>query len=893
MMPSPSRAACARRDRSNGLTWRPIALAASLALPWAAHAQSTAPLVQLVSGSADATVVRITVPRPVFETVQTDAGAFQRFSVRQGGFAVDNSQPGLPELPAGGFSAALPVDLKESPDVSIVPEGGIQRLTARIYPVQPPEHAREKEEDAKKPFVFNAETWGKGVLKPGESRGRLPIGQGDVRVEGFRLAPYGYDPASQVVTWYPSYLVTIKHPGRCFTYDRLLNKDWITTRQEKGFDPIDQRIEALPQPALRFALNQSLAKELRCLPPGVTINPGIFGSRFLIVTHPNFLDAANDLKAHKQALGISTRVVTTSEITGASPTATRTQIRNWIANYYNTHLVRPKWVLFMGDAEFIPTNYDEVSPFSTDPVSPEYARSAGDMWYGQFQPGDDAFTVPPFGIGRLPVDTLAQAQTIVSKVKSYELFPPSNPVLGSDFYNRLTFASHFQADDGGQRDERWFVETSEIVRNHATSLGYNVARLYWAPGSSDPRFYNSGAAIPAALRKPGFPWNASSADVISSINAGSALVYHRDHGWWTGWSHPGFSTGNVASVSVTGNQFPVVLSINCASGIFDNETVDLPPQVVSPGYGPSMTTTYFSEALLRKADGALAVIGDTRISSTTANNHMTLGLFDGIFPGLLPYGSTTPSKRLGDLLNYAKTYIKQVSAGSAANSHPLQSGGTQPGVATLRHELNIYNLLGDPTVKLRVSPQGLLPWPVFIQRIQLEGRILRVQLKPNDRPVPEGDWVTLVALDPDKGTVVGRGVADAGGNASIDLGDNPPKNVIVRAAAGEGTADQVATNEVDTDGDGVVDSRDNCTAVKNANQRDTDLDGYGDACDADVNNDGIVNSIDLSIVRRDFGTSARGGDQNGDGIVNALDLSAVRRLFSTRPGPSAWHTGAR
>jgi len=847
----------------------------------------------LISSDTEQTTVRIIVPKPVLETVKTEAGAFQRFSSREGGFAVDNSEPGLPELPAGGFSAALPLDLEGSPDVSIVPEGTVQRLSARIYPVQPPEHAREKEEDTTTPFVVNPDAWAKGVFKPGQSRGSLPIGQGDVRVQGFRLAPYGYDPSNQVLSWFPSYLVTIKHPGRCFTYDRLLNKEWIATRQEKGFDAIDQRIEALPQPAMRFALNKQVAEAMRCVPPGLTISPTLFGARFLIVTHPNFLTAANELKAHKEALGISTRVVTTSEITGASPSATRTQIRNWIANYYNGHLVRPKWVLFMGDAEFIPTNYDEISPFVSDPNSPEYARTAGDMWYGQFAPGADAFTVPPFGIGRFPVDTLAQAQTIVSKVKAYELFPPANPIFGSDFYSRLTFASHFQADGTGLTDKRWFVETSEIVRNHALSLNYDVARHYWAPGTSDPRFYNSGAAIPAALRKPGFAWNATGADVAASINAGSALVYHRDHGWWTGWSHPGFGTSDLGLVSVTGNRFPVVLSINCASGIFDNETVDLPPQAVAPGYGPSMTSTYFAESFLRKSDGALAVIGDMRISSTTANNLLTLGLFDGIFPGLLPYGSATPSKRLGDLLNYAKTYIKQVAAGSATNSHPLQSDGTRPGVATLRHELNIYNLLGDPTVKLRVSPKGLLPFPVGILKATLEGKIVRVQLKPTDRSVPDGDWVTVIALDPEKGTVLGRGVADAQGNASIDLGDNAPKNVIVRAAAGEGTADQVASTEVDTDGDGVPDSHDNCVNVKNTNQRDSDGDGYGDACDADVNNDGIVNSIDLSIVRRDFGTTAHTGDQNGDGIVNALDLSAVRRLFSTRPGPSAWHPGVR
>ena len=63
----------------------------------------------------------------------------------------------------------------------------------------------------------------------------------------------------------------------------------------------------------------------------------------------------------------------------------------------------------------------------------------------------------------------------------------------------------------------------------------------------------------------------------------------------------------------------------------------------------------------------------------------------------------------------------------------------------------------------------------------------------------------------------------------------------------------------------------------------------GDACDADVNNDGIVNSVDLAQVRVDFGKRGRSlADLNGDGVVNAVDLAQVRRLFGTRSGPSAW-----
>ena len=301
------------------------------------------------------------------------------------------------------------------------------------------------------------------------------------------------------------------------------------------------------------------------------------------------------------------------------------QIRNWLSNHWNTSIVRPKWVLLMGDAEYVPTHYDQVNSWDS-------ARNAGDIWFGQFLPGATASTVPPFGIGRFPVDTLAQANTMVSKVIAFENFPPPDAAIGQDFYSRLTFASYFEGN--GSTDERWFAETSEVVRNHAIAQGYGVQRIYAASNASNPTFWRGGGAVPMALRKPGFAWNGNAADVANAVNAGTALFFHRGHGWWTGWGDPSFGLGNLGAISVTGNRYPVVFSVNCASGIFDNETVDLPGNVVGGGYGPAVGSTYWAESFLRKADGALAVIGDTRSSSTVDNNHLTMGLFDAIFPGL-------------------------------------------------------------------------------------------------------------------------------------------------------------------------------------------------------------------------------------------------------------------
>ena len=90
----------------------------------------------------------------------------------------------------------------------------------------------------------------------------------------------------------------------------------------------------------------------------------------------------------------------------------------------------------------------------------------------------------------------------------------------------------------------------------------------------------------------------------------------------------------------------------------------------------------------------------------------------------------------------------------------------------------------------------------------------------------------------------------------------------------------------DSDGDGVADAADNCTLVPNADQRDTNGDGFGNACDADLNNDGVVNVVDLGLLRAVFFTGDADADFNGDGVVNVVDLGIMRAGFFAPPGPS-------
>ncbi len=104
----------------------------------------------------------------------------------------------------------------------------------------------------------------------------------------------------------------------------------------------------------------------------------------------------------------------------------------------------------------------------------------------------------------------------------------------------------------------------------------------------------------------------------------------------------------------------------------------------------------------------------------------------------------------------------------------------------------------------------------------------------------------------------------------------------------EGTAPDCS----DFDGDLVCDSIDNCQLFENGpnqgglDQLDANLDGYGNRCDADFNNDGAINGGDWGALTCCFSSPNRTVDLTGDGIVNGADFNAFISLFNTAPGPS-------
>ena len=82
---------------------------------------------------------------------------------------------------------------------------------------------------------------------------------------------------------------------------------------------------------------------------------------------------------------------------------------------------------------------------------------------------------------------------------------------------------------------------------------------------------------------------------------------------------------------------------------------------------------------------------------------------------------------------------------------------------------------------------------------------------------------------------------------------------------------------MDQDLDGIPDGSDNAYLTANPGQDDTDGDGYGNAADCDLDNNGSIDIIDFNLFRSSFSGSGSGSsDFDSSGNVDILDFGIFR-----------------
>jgi len=521
-------------------------------------------------------------------------GVPSMWTVEDGGEVFTQIQlPGIP-CPIGGPGLpAVPLYHR----LIAVPRGAGVQITGtahkgmtiylNLYPVQTqPMDSDEKEP----PFVKDAAVYDKNALFPGKALSVKSVGYiRDVQIAEITCATGQYNPLNDTFTPYDSVDFEVEYTGG--------TENFLTDASDSPFDSTLTMVDGL-------VMNSDI---LGGFGRDDDINDWVrAGEEFLILTHPDFLVAANSLAEWKNEQGIITRVCIVNDGTGPGPD-TAEEIDDLIEHDYDECLVRPSYVLLLGDAEFIPTFYVE------DYRNPDRSL-ASDYPYADVNDQGNliGFMFPDIGVGRISVDNLAEANTVVNKIIAYEKTPPEV----ASFYENATVVSQFQYCREGHSgwDERTFVEASEFTRDALLNHGYTVERIYTETDSSTtPRRYFDGTHLPVDLGLySDFPWDGGTQDIIDAFTdpAGRFLITHRDHGWTEGWIHPSFTIDDILN-NLDGQNpalLPVVFSINCSSGLFDNETCDN-----CWGLGIKADGIYFCEALLRKANGgAVGAFGATR-----------------------------------------------------------------------------------------------------------------------------------------------------------------------------------------------------------------------------------------------------------------------------------------
>ena len=255
-----------------------------------------------------------------------------------------------------------------------------------------------------------------------------------------------------------------------------------------------------------------------------------WGADIIIISYSDLLESIRSLKELREQQGWSVVLVDVQDLYdefnfGAkSPWA----LKDFLTLAYGYWNPQPRYLILVGDTSYDPRNYLGYGEFDLVPtkfVDTEYLKTASDDWFVDFN--DDQ--LPEMAVGRLPAESSEEAETIVSKIVSYE-------------------------GAAGSMNEALLVADVNDFIDFEGACG-EVRRLL--PGNITVREIFRGQSSTAR------------SDLLDLLNQGQSLVNYFGHGSTKIWKGNLLTSLDAWALTNSPN-LPFLVSMTCLNGFFQD-----------------------------------------------------------------------------------------------------------------------------------------------------------------------------------------------------------------------------------------------------------------------------------------------------------------------------------
>lgn len=401
---------------------------------------------------------------------------------------------------------------------------------------------------------------------------------------------------------------------------------------------------------------------------------------FIIVTPPIFEAQANELADRRRQEGLSVEVVLVEQIFNefSGGQVDPRGIRDFFRFVYDQGPEDEptfRYALLFGDGHFnyrrlggeAPVLTNWIPPFETEEsFDPERSYTSDDylglldedegLWpYTRTTHGNSLDEQVDIGIGRLPVQTVRDAEAMIEKIKHYE-----DPATYGPWRQRYLFI----ADDGFNGLAAELENTPDLHTQNTDVVAERVAEV--APGINQIKVY--GVSYERQFLGASFKLPEAKNDLLRGIRDGALVVNYSGHGGEFGLAQEELFTDIDAQNLTNFDKLSIFITATCSFGRWD---------LMEAQSGAE-------ELLLNPNGGAVALMTTVRTVYTRGGTTTTLnvGLNYELNEQLFEPDEDGLPRRLGEAL----LQTKNVRVGYEGNNRK-------------------FNLLGDPTLRIGLPPR--------------------------------------------------------------------------------------------------------------------------------------------------------------------------------------------